>query len=135
MINANEKYKTSRLSENRLKELTELLLAYVEEKRIYQNPILRMNQLAFELNIQNHILSQVINRQFNMSFFEFINTFRINKAIEQITNNADKKMKIASIGYYCGFNTRTTFVKAFKERTGVSPSEYKLKIITNLKNN
>lgn len=128
MNEVNQKYKTSRLSDSRLVEVSELLLSYLEEKKAYQNPMLRMNQLAKELNIQNNILSQVINRQFNMSFFKFINAFRIKKAIEIITNSSDKKLKIASIGYYCGFNNRTTFVKAFKEHTGVSPSKYKLSI-------
>ena len=129
-----EKYRTSRLSEKQLAVLANELILYLEGGGVYQNSYLRMNQLAKELNMKNHILSQVINRQFSMSYFEFINSFRIKKAIEMINNDVDKKMKIASIASYCGFNTRATFINAFKQCTGVAPSEYKLKI-NKLKNN
>ncbi|MEI7596064.1 MAG: helix-turn-helix domain-containing protein [Bacteroidota bacterium] len=126
MTNENIKYKTSRLSEEKLTELALRIGNYVETNKVYLNPLIRMNKLAEELKIQNHILSQVINRYYKTSFFEFINSYRIKKAIEQISKNTNNKMKIASLGFYCGFNTRTSFIKSFKNHTGVSPSKFKL---------
>ncbi len=56
------------------------------------------------------------------SFVQFINEFRINKAIEMMNL---KDYSISETMYESGFNDPSYFNKQFKKSRGMSPSEYK----------
>jgi len=42
-----------------------------------------------------------------------------------LLSNVYKKYTIEGVGYSCGFNSRSSFFKIFKNETGISPSAYK----------
>ncbi len=44
--------------------------------------------------------------------------------------NEDNAITIESLAYECGFNSKTTLNKYFKELTGLVPSQYRLHIIS-----
>ena len=57
------------------------------------------------------------------NFTIFVNEYRINQAKELIVT--DKHLKLESIGYACGFNSKSTFYSAFKKITGMTPAQFK----------
>ncbi len=57
----------------------------------------------------------------NLSASEFIRTHRLNKAALLLKDNGDN---VTGIGYEVGFNNPSYFSKCFKERFGISPSEF-----------
>ena len=69
------KYSGSKLSDSEAKQYTEKLTDYMKSAKPYLNPDLSLPQLAADLNISSHYLSQVINEQFNLNFFDFINQY------------------------------------------------------------
>jgi AraC-like DNA-binding protein len=101
------------------KELEDLMLT----DKPYLNSELRLNDLAEALNLSRHHTSQIINEHFDATFFDFINTYRIEEAKKLFYHKSD--LNITEIIYKAGFNNRTSFYKAFKKHTGLTPKMFK----------
>ena len=85
----------------------------------------RMNDLANQLDISPHHLSQVINEKLNMKFSDFVNAYRVEEAKKLLSDPALKHKYIIDIAYTAGFNNKTTFNKTFKDQTGMSPTAFR----------
>jgi len=93
--------------------------------RPYLNPDLTLPQLATEIGISTHLLSQVINEHFKLNFFDFINQYRVEAFKEKIVNSKYGNYSILGIALECGFNSKSAFNRIFKKYTGLTPSQYK----------
>lgn len=113
---------------NHIKDLEELLV----KKQHFLNPTLTLSEVAEELNLSKSHLSRIINNELNISFTDYLNSLRVEKAKEYIDNSEFKKYTIVAIGLEAGFNSKSTFNKAFKKVTGRTPSEYKRHKTNNL---
>ena len=122
--NEKEKYKFTGIDEATSLEIFNEVSQAIKQKELYLNPDITLNVLAKKVTIQVNILSQVINQNAHLNFRDFINTFRIEKAREQITEKVQKGFTIASIAFDCGFNSLSAFNRAFKKGTGYTPSEF-----------
>jgi AraC-like DNA-binding protein len=93
-----------------------------------EQPFLRvdysLNQLANDIHIPRHILSAFINREYGMGFREFLNHQRVEFMIANIDKPEWKKFTLEAIAKECGYNSRITFIKNFKQTTGKTPSEF-----------
>jgi AraC-like DNA-binding protein len=106
-------------------QIKQLLLAVMEEQKPYLNPMLTITELAELLNSNQKYLSVVINDCFNKNFFTFINEYRVKEAIKLLSTSVGQQYSIEGIGKSVGFNSRSTFISAFKKQTNTTPSEYK----------
>lgn len=118
------KYKKSGLTDGLSHELKEQLLRLLEEEKIYKINNINLEMLSERLETNRHSASQVINEHFNMNFFNLINKFRIQEALEIFKNNNNDSLNIIDVAYDVGYNNKVTFNKAFKEVTGVTPSKF-----------
>jgi len=116
-----EKYKNKEIDTETL-ELIESRLSIVKNKELYLNPNLTLTDVAKELNVSQHSLSQFLNNNFGKSFSLFINELRVEKAKELLIHS--NPYTIEAIGYESGFNSKSTFYTTFKKNTGQTPSEY-----------
>ena len=116
-----EKYKNKEISTEIL-SLIKNKLSIVKNKELYCNPNLTLTDVAKELNIPAHTLSQFLNDNFNKSFSLFINELRIKKAKELLL--LPNPYTIEAIGYESGFNSKSTFYTTFRKITGQTPLEY-----------
>ena len=71
-----------------------------------------------------HNTSQIINEHFNVNFFELLNRYRINEAINIFRQDVNGNLNIIDVAYEVGYNNKVTFNKAFKKETSVTPSEF-----------
>ena len=94
----------------------------MEESKPFLNPNIRMNDIATAIGTNTSTLSSIINRRFNMSFTEMINSYRVKYAIEYIIKNPS--VSSDTLKKECGFNTTSTFTNAFHRHTGMTPGEY-----------
>lgn len=117
------KYRKTGLSEALAMELKDKLETVMELDQPYLDPTLRMDDLAKSLLLSRNHTSQIINQYFNLSFFDFINKYRINAAKEMLAENR-KDANITQIAYDAGFNNRASFYKAFKKFEGQTPTQY-----------
>lgn len=90
---------------------------------LYKNPNLKLGELARELGVSTHQLSQYLNEYRGKSFNEFVNGFRIEAAKEELTKN--RLFTTEAIGYDCGFNSKSTFFSTFKKMVGCTPAAYR----------
>ena len=120
-----EKYSGSNLKAEEKKSIYDSIIAIMNEKKLYREPSLSISDLAKELSVHPKHLSQVINEYFNMNFFDFINNYRIAEAKLQLSQLREPKKTILEILYDTGFNSKSSFNKAFRKSTGIAPTEYR----------
>ncbi|WP_298346221.1 helix-turn-helix domain-containing protein [uncultured Algibacter sp.] len=116
-----EKYENKKINNETVKQISKRINV-VKNKKLYLNPNLTINNVAKELNVSQHTLSQILNNNFDKSFSLFINELRVEKAKELLT--LQNQYTIEAIGYESGFNSKSTFFTTFKKITGYTPSEY-----------
>ncbi|WP_175443692.1 helix-turn-helix domain-containing protein [Flagellimonas zhangzhouensis] len=122
------KYEKTGLSESFSLELKDKLENLMDSKKLYLNHEIRLNHIADLLDISRHHASQVINENFGLSFYDFINSYRIKDAKIKLCNGFENSSEsISDIAYQCGFNNRVSFYKAFKKVTGSTPTEFMVK--------
>ena len=119
------KYSGSRLNESEEKQYAEKLISYMELLKPYLNTDLTLPQLAVELGISSHLLSQVINEHFKLNFFDFVNQYRVEAFKQRIVNPKYENFSLLGIAFECGFNSKSAFNRIFKKSTGLTPSQFK----------
>ncbi len=107
------------------RELNEL----IEKKKIHLDTELNEKKLAEALGIHSYILSRLLNDHLGKSFNEFINEKRIDEAKRILSDPANKNVTIFAVAIDSGFRTESVFYVNFKKSTGITPTQYKKKII------
>lgn len=120
---AEQKYSNSSIDEERLRRLAGKIERKVMEEKTYLNPDIDATTLASELGISVHYLSQVLSQELQTTFYNYINDARIEAAKEALKTSQQSVLEIA---LDVGYNTRSSFYNAFKKRTGMTPSKYKM---------
>lgn len=105
---------------NRLNELMII-------RRLYKNPNLKLRDVAQELDISLHELSQFLNDNLNTNFPFFVNEFRVNEAKELLKTNT--QFTLEAIGYDSGFSSKSSFYAIFKKSVGCTPLQYKRQLL------
>ncbi len=119
------KYKSSGLTEENIASYKERLLQYLEKEKNYLNSDLCLRDIAKDLHIPSHQLSQVINTGTSGNFYDLINSYRIQEAKQQLTDPNKQDLSILDIAYEVGFNSKSAFNNAFKRYTNMTPTQYK----------
>ena len=104
---------------------------YMNAEKAYLKNGFTLNDMARDLNIPRHHLSACINEHYKMNFNDFINRYRINHICDKITPDKWNDLTLEGIGREAGFNSRSTFYKAFKKVKGMNPSEYRQQVDAN----
>src|SRR5690606_41905073 len=78
---------------------------------------------------RSHHLSQVINVSQERSFFDFINRYRIDHAKGLLSDPA-RAGNILEIALASGFNSKASFNRVFKKETGMTPSAFKKRLLS-----
>jgi len=118
------KYQKSSLSNEKTKKYFNKLLYTMEEDKLYLNPELDIKVLSEKTNLTSHNISYVINEYVGVTFYDFINTYRIKEVIKRLSNNKKLNCNILDIAFESGFKSKSTFNKMFKKYTSMTPSEY-----------
>lgn len=93
-------------------------------ERVFEDPELTLSDLSEKLGIHAKKVSQIINQGFHMNFNDFVNHYRTKAVIKQLEEGEHNLHTLLSIAFECGFNSKSTFNRAFKKYTSVSPREY-----------
>ena len=115
----------SRIS-TRSPELKDKLIQFMESNKPYLKSDLRISELADSLTVPAYHLSQLINDEFLVNFYDFINKYRVEEAKKLLMEDT-RNYKILAIAYEVGFNSKATFNRVFKKFTDLTPSEFKEK--------
>ncbi|MFD1604100.1 helix-turn-helix domain-containing protein [Flavobacterium artemisiae] len=95
------------------------------EQHIYTDSMLTREVIAEKLGISAGYVSQIVNTITEDNFANYINKYRIEAVKEMILNSEYENYNLLTIGLEAGFTSKTTFYKAFKKVTGLTPNEYR----------
>lgn len=94
-------------------------IMYIENN--YQNPKLSNSVLAEKCNISEVYFRRIFTEAYKTTPKQFIVDIRINKAKQLLS---DGFLNIGAVAEECGFSNQYHFCRLFKEKTGLTPTEY-----------
>lgn len=97
------------------------------EKSVFKNPNLKLNDLANEINVSGHQLSQLLNDTVGKSFTSYVNEYRIQEACRILSTT--ENLTIEAVGEEVGFNSKSTFFSSFKKLKGMTPAMYQQNMV------
>lgn len=112
--------------------LPEQMKAQLEElmnvREVYLNSHLTLSDLAAALGTNRTYLSNYLNRELNVSFYDYVNSFRVVRACRMIEANPD--VTVHDIVESCGFNSVSTFRRSFSREIGRTYGEYRQNVLS-----
>ena len=111
------------ISEEKLALLHDKIEQYCETKP-YLNPDFSLSTMSADTDIPVHHLSYYFNEHLNINFNAWKNDQKINYVIELIENGSNELLTLDALAKQAGFGSRTTFFNAFKQKMGLTPSEF-----------
>ncbi|MCB9501604.1 MAG: AraC family transcriptional regulator [Deferribacteres bacterium] len=118
------KYEKSVLKESDKHIFRDRLNEYMLIEQPFLNPKLNLNSLSQKTNIPPKYLSQIINEEKGLNFFDYINYYRVENVKQRLNTGEHHSRVILSIALDAGFNSKAAFNRAFKKNTGITPSQY-----------
>lgn len=122
--NGTKKYQRSGLKEKDVARYIRMIEDYMVESKPYLDRELSIFDMAEQLQIPRHFLSEVINEHLGKNFYNLINDYRVDEVKKRLEDPKYKHLTILAIAYDSGFNAKSSFNTIFKEKTGMTPSEY-----------
>lgn len=112
-----------------LPEVREKLLADIagvmENTLEFCNAEFSLKRLATLVNSNSTYVSRAINEKYHKNFSSFLNSYRVREVCKRLKDQEHyENYTIRAIAESVGYKSQTTFIKAFKEETGMSPSVY-----------
>lgn len=117
------KYKSSSLSPEDQALILQKLKKLMSEKKLFLQPNFALPNLAEQLNVSVHQVSQAINDGLGKSFFEMLAEHRIEEAKILLVTKAN--IKVEEIAELVGYNSKSSFNTAFKKLAGMTPSKWR----------
>lgn len=96
----------------------------MRDSRIYRERNISRDKVAEMLNTNRTYVTNIIKEHTSLSFFAYINAFRIEEAI-QILSDKNNSTPIKAISEDLGFKSLSTFYKLFSAATGQSPASFR----------
>jgi len=118
---------SARIPSKKIQNQITSLKNYMTEQRPFLNAGLTIQKLADQIGLPSKELSVLINQHLNQHFFDFINGYRIESAMEILSDPSQKDLTVLEILYDIGFNSKSSFNTAFKKHTGTTPTTYRKK--------
>ena len=95
------------------------------EERLYLDPKLSLVALARRAGTNRSYLSEYINGTLGLTFYEYINSFRIAEAKKILAEDEEQRLTLEQIAEKCGFYSLSTFKRSFNKETGLTPGKYR----------
>jgi len=118
------KKEKARLKPDEIQTLQKRLNFFMQEEHLYVQSDLTLKGLAEKLNTTPNDLSWLLNQVYQQSFYDFINKHRIDAFLLKIEHKEHIHHTLLGLALDVGFNSKSTFNKAFKTITGLTPTAY-----------
>ena len=119
------RYERSGLSDAESVRLENELRALMERERPWSNSELTLPELAIRLHSTPHKLSEILNSRIGLSFYDFVNGYRVREVQRRIQAGEARRRKMLALALDAGFASKSTFNEAFKKHTLQTPSDFR----------
>lgn len=95
--------------------------------QLYKDPDLTLDVLARHVGLTPNGVSQLLNAGLRQSFSDVVNGYRLADVKQRLLTDDARRLTVLALALEAGFNSKTTFNRVFKEKTGLTPKEYQKK--------
>ncbi len=122
--NKKPKYRYSNLSQDESSLIFKKLEQYMQHEKPYLNSKLTVDELTKYLDVSNVTFSQVLNKFKNTSFYEYVNHYRVIEFKQRLADGYNPNLTLLGLAEECGFSSKSSFYRAFKKETNLTPAQY-----------
>lgn len=115
---------TSKFELEYLNHIESQIENYMKEFQPYLQHDFNMAKFSVLVNIPAHHLAYWFREEKKLTFTDFRNLWRVEHAKRLIQEGKSSELTLEAIGLLSGFNSRNTFLRAFKKTEGFSPQAY-----------
>lgn len=113
------------ITDEEASELKIRLYELLDIKKLYLNDSLSLTDLAEAMDISSRKLSEFLNKSIQINFYTLINDYRVAEVQERLKEEESKKYTLLGLAQDSGFQSKASFNRIFKNKTGMSPSQYR----------
>ena len=124
-IETQQKAAEPSLKVEQLKLLEKKLLKLLNDDEIYKDAELSIDKVCKQLGTNRNYLYTIIKQDFNTTFYDLINGYRLEHAIRLLENPEYNYLKIVDISEQIGFKNTSTFITSFKKKYDITPNEWR----------
>jgi AraC-like DNA-binding protein len=95
----------------------------MEEEKFYLKPGITISDVSTALGTNDKYISLSVNKYARMNFNHYINTLRVQEA-KKLLLEPNRNNSIQDIAMVCGFGNASSFIRVFKQITGLTPAYY-----------
>lgn len=117
-------YRTTRLTDEECMRLYRKLEQLMKKERPYVSPDIKISDLAGMADTTAHALSFLFNQYLEKSYYDYINEYRVAEFKRIVTELDTSRYTLTALSQKCGFSSRASFFRHFKNITGITPAEY-----------
>ncbi len=99
------------------------LITLLEEKKLFRKTDLRITDISTELKTNRSYISGIINSEFNSTFSDFVNRYRVEYS--KVLLSDERCFILEYISEESGFASINSFLRAFRKITGTTPGNYR----------
>lgn len=118
--------KPSYFDDSKASAMEELLKKVLEDEKPFLDTHFTINALAILMKTNRMYVSVLLNDYVGQSFYSLINSYRIDEAVRILDGTESMKYSIEGIAHSVGFKSKSTFIKHFRVKTGLTPGEYRI---------
>lgn len=116
--------KTNYISTQEVKKLKIKLHDVMSVQKPYLDTELKLNELAKAISVSDKKLSALLNNHLNISFYDYINQWRIQEFLTKAKESHSNEFSIVGLAFICGFKSKSSFYRCFNKEVGMSPSVF-----------
>lgn len=110
--------------EDRDRQLWLKLDSLMHNERIYRKRDISLDRMAEILGTNRTYVSRIINKYAGATFYNYIHSARIEEASRELSDPSSRK-PLKALASDLGYNSLSSFYRAFVKETGVPPSRYR----------
>jgi len=99
------------------------LTRLIQSRELYKIPDLQVSSIAAEMNMSTRNLSRFINQEMQTTFFDLINTYRVDEACQRLSQ--EELGSILDVAMNSGFQSKSSFNRIFKKQKGITPTAFR----------
>ncbi|MEL6970872.1 MAG: helix-turn-helix domain-containing protein [Bacteroidota bacterium] len=122
--NGNQSHPSLGSKEN-IQQYINTLEKVIQKEELFRQDDLSLRSLAERLAMTDKQLSTLLNQHLDTSFYTYINQYRVAAFKEALAQGAAEQFTLLAIALDCGFSSKSSFNRIFKQHTGLTPTAYK----------
>ncbi len=98
---------------------------YLNQEKPYLKGQVTVRELSDNIQIPQNEISHIIQIKSNKYYTDYMNEFRVQALKEKLDDPSNDSFTILSIALECGFASKSSLNRIFKQHTGITPTEYR----------